>query len=167
MCEILIRNGLLRQCFVHWKHLLNICWYWSQVALTIFIYQCIAFCSVCKRGKIFSENWNTSQTNFLKLWWIFQLGYICNYSGCLWEGEGLGVRCGEKLTFYAVSFYVFFFFSNFFPYVCVSFLEQNKTSYFLKSVSPKANLEHRPGATCQFAQFFPRIPSPHSMFSQW
>lgn len=97
------------------------------MALTIFTYQHIAFCSICKRGKILSENWNTSQTNFLKLWWIFQLGYIRNYIGCLWRGEGLGVRCGEKLTFYAVSFYVFL---NFLPYVCVSFLEQNKTSYF-------------------------------------
>ena len=91
-------------------------------------------------------------TNFLKLWWIFQLGYICNHSGCLWEWEGLGVRCGEKLTFYAVSFYVFF--SPIFSLMYV-FHFWNRTSYFFKSVSPKANLEHRPAATCQFPQFSP------------
>ena len=33
-------------------------------------------------------------------------------------GERLGVRCGEKLTFYAVSFYVFF---EFFP-LCMCFI---------------------------------------------
>ena len=101
-------------------------------------------------------------TNFLKLWWIFQLGYICNHSGCLWEGEGLGVRCGEKLTFYAVSFYVFFFFFSIFSLMYV-FHFRNRTSYYFKSVSPKANLERRPAATCQFPQF-PQdpIPSQHA-----
>jgi hypothetical protein len=47
-----------------------------------------------------------------------------------------------------------FFFSPIFSLMYV-FHFWNRTSYFLKSVSPKANLEHRPAATCQFPQFSP------------
>ena len=68
------------------------------------------------------------------------------------EGEGLEVRCGRETHFLGCTLLCLF---EFFPYVCVSCLEQNKTSYFFKSVSPEANLERRPAATCQFPQFFP------------
>lgn len=53
-------------------------------------------------------------------------------------------------TFYAVPFYVFW---NFFLMYVFHFW--NETSYFFKSVSPEANPERRPAATCQFPQFFP------------
>lgn len=127
MCEILIRNGLLRQHFVHWRHLLNICWYWSKW-LSIFKCQCIEFYSDLKRGRFLNENWNTSQDwlTFLNCERFSSVTYATTNSGCLW-GRRTGGQMWERNSLFML--YPFMFFWIFF--LCMCFIFGTKQVIFL------------------------------------